>query len=160
MDDPTLKVLAPDEDVKLSDGRTVTVRKMPWKKAQRMLNAVLPQFGKFLSVDFGSGKLSFDLGVLLQVLSSELADDLILAATDLTPADLEVLYPEDILDLSGTSLALNITEPLIAAGKRFAEKLRPVTGMMRPSATPTTTSSASAATPGSTSIPAPSSSST
>ena len=145
--DETAEILSPDTDVKLTTGHTVTVRELSWNKAKRVLGWLAPAFEQCFNVAADGGAVAFNLSGLLPVLTvltTDIAEELILAATDLTPEELGELYPTDVLRLLTAAVELNLTKQLLAEGNAVAGRLRPLLNTAQRSAKSITPSSAPA----------------
>lgn len=116
------EILAPKKVIAVG-GCKVEVRELAWPKALEFLKALGEEFTKSFEQTNGDGSPPATIEGITKLItgSQRLSEMLIVNATGLKPEQLSVSQAMDVLE---AALELNLSDDLIARGKRFADSLR------------------------------------
>jgi hypothetical protein len=138
------QILFPQKELKIG-GQTVIVRELAWPHATEFLSSLGKHVGELYD---SAGKVKFGLSEIGDVIknSAELSTYLLEKSTGRPVGDFSLGAGLEVLD---TALELNLSEEIMAKGKKLAGRFQGVIGGLNPtarrsaaaSATPTPSSS-------------------
>ncbi len=144
---PETRILNPKKELMIA-GETVTVRELAWMDALDFLKQLGGYLGKFISP---KGEIEISASSITDIIANtdELSTALVTKTTGRDADFLRTVSLGQMLDLIDAALELNLSEEILAKGKKIAGRFQGFAGVPSPrtampappSATPTTSSS-------------------
>lgn len=132
---PDEDILFPDREVAVGGNKSIKVRELAWPDAR----AFLAELGGFLAKLVNEkGEIRIDVGIITEIItaSDELVASLILKTTGLNKTELDKLPIGAVLELLDAALELNLSDDLLAKGKKIAGRFQKFADNARRTAPP------------------------
>jgi hypothetical protein len=122
-----LNILHPVREVPVTGRGQVEVREMRWKPALAYVQKLSGVLGEFIE----GGRLVVTPEKLTGVLvkSADLAGELIVRSTNLSPTDVDDLYPSEALALLQAAIEVNLHEDLLGKARGVGRALQGALGV-------------------------------